>query len=463
MLPAIIVKYENREEKAMLSKKDFYKMVISMVIPIALQNLINVGVQAADVLMLGKVSETVLSASSLGGQISYIMTLIFFGITSGTTVLTAQYWGKQDLDAIERILGIALKIAVIVSCLFMAAAIAVPELLMKIYTSEPDVIAEGVKYLRIVCFAYILMAVSMVYLNVLKSMERVVIATICYGASFLTNVAINALLIFGLGPFPKMGIMGAAVGTLCARIVEVLIICIYAGKKSVPIRFRGRYFWHMDKVLLKDFLIFSLPVVLNELMWGLGTSMNTAVMGHLGKAVVAANSVAQVIRQLVTVVGFGIASVGAIVIGKTIGQGEMKAAEVYGKYIVQLTVFAGLIGAGLVLILRPLMLGQMEMTLQAKGYLSMMMFVMSYFVICQMYNSTMVVGIFRGGGDTRFGLVLDVTTMWCCSILFGALAAFVWKLPVNIVYMILLGDEVIKIPLTTWRYQQKKWLRDVTR
>lgn len=421
----------------MLSKKDFYKMVISMVIPIALQNLINVGVQAADVLMLGKVSETVLSASSLGGQISYIMTLIFFGITSGTTVLTAQYWGKQDLDAIERILGIALKIAVIVGCLFMAAAIVMPELLMKIYTSEPDVIIEGVKYLRIVCFAYVLMAVSMVYLNVLKSMERVVIATICYGASFITNVIINAFLIFGIGPFPQMGIRGAAVGTLCARIVEVLIICVYAGNKSVPIRFRGKYFLHMDKVLLKDFLIFSLPVVLNELMWGLGTSMNTAVMGHLGKAVVAANSVAQVIRQLVTVVGFGIASVAAIVIGKTIGQGEIKAAEVYGKYLMRMTVLVSLIGAGLVLAMRPLMLAQMEMTAQAKGYLSMMMFVMSYFVI--------------------------VSTMWCCSIVFGALAAFVWKLPVTIVYMILLGDEIIKIPMTTWRYKQKKWLRDVTR
>ena len=367
------------------------------------------------------------------------------------------------MDAIERILGIALKIAVIVGCLFMAAAIVMPELLMKIYTSEPDVIIEGVKYLRIVCFAYVLMAVSMVYLNVLKSMERVVIATICYGASFITNVIINAFLIFGIGPFPQMGIRGAAVGTLCARIVEVLIICVYAGNKSVPIRFRGKYFLHMDKVLLKDFLIFSLPVVLNELMWGLGTSMNTAVMGHLGKAVVAANSVAQVIRQLVTVVGFGIASVAAIVIGKTIGQGEIKAAEVYGKYLMRMTVLVSLIGAGLVLAMRPLMLAQMEMTAQAKGYLSMMMFVMSYFVICQMYNSTMVVGIFRGGGDTRFGLILDVSTMWCCSIVFGALAAFVWKLPVTIVYMILLGDEIIKIPMTTWRYKQKKWLRDVTR
>lgn len=447
----------------MLSRKDFYKMVISMVIPIALQNLINVGVQAADVLMLGKVSETVLSASSLGGQISYIMTLIFFGITSGATVLTAQYWGKQDLDAIERILGIALKIAVIISLLFMAAAVMMPKLLMRIYTSEPDVIMEGVRYLRIVCFAYILMAVSMVYLNVLKSMERVVVATVCYGVSFITNVAINALLIFGLGPFPQMGIRGAAVGTLCARIVEVLIICIYAHKKSVPIRFRGKYFLHMDKVLLKDFLVFSLPVVLNELMWGLGTSMNTAVMGHLGKAVVAANSVAQVIRQLVTVVGFGIASVAAIVIGKTIGQGEMKAAEVYGKYIMRLTVLVSLIGAGIVLLMRPMMLSQMEMTAQAKSYLSMMMFVMSYFVICQMYNTTMIVGIFRGGGDTRFGLILDVGTMWCCSIAFGALAAFVWKLPVTIVYMILLSDEVIKLPLTTWRYGRKKWLRDVTR
>lgn len=447
----------------MLSKKDFYKMVISMVIPIALQNLINVGVQAADVLMLGKVSETVLSASSLGGQVSYIITLIFFGITSGATVLTAQYWGKQDIDSIEKILGIALKVALIVSVIFLVAAIIVPGYLMRIYTSEPDVIAEGVKYLRIVCVSYVLMAVSMVYLNVLKSMERVIIATVCYGVSFLTNVIINGLLIFGVGPFPEMGIEGAAVGTVCARAMEVLIVCIYASRKEVPVRFRFRYFLRLDKVLLKDFIIFSVPVVLNELMWGLGTSMNTAIMGHLGKSVVAANSVAQVVRQLVTVVSFGIASVAAIVIGKTIGQGEMKAAKVYGGYLIRLTVAVNLVGAGIVLLLRPVLISQMELTVQAQGYLSMMMYVMSYFVICQGYNTTMIVGIFRGGGDTKFGLIMDVITMWGCSIIFGALAAFVWKLPITVVYMILLCDEVIKIPLSTWRYKQGKWLRNVTR
>lgn len=447
----------------MLSKKDFYKMVISMVIPIALQNLINVGVQAADVLMLGKVSETVLSGASLGGQISYIMTLIFFGTTSGATVLTAQYWGKQDISSIEKILGIALKIALSVSALFMVAAILIPEYLLRIYTSEPDVIAEGVKYLRIVCFSYLMMAVSMVYLNVLKSMERVVIATVCYAASFVTNVVINALLIFGIGPFPKMGIMGAAIGTVCARAVEVFIICIYGSNKKVPVRFRWKYFLRMDKVLLKDFIIFSLPVVLNELMWGLGTSMNTAIMGHLGKSVVAANSVAQVVRQLVTVVSFGISSVAAIIIGKTIGQGEMKAAKVYGGYIVKITIVIGIVAAGIVLLIRPILMSQMELTQQAQEYLSMMMYVMSYFVICQAYNTTMIVGVFRGGGDTKFGLILDVTTMWCCSILIGALAAFVWKLPVVIVYMILMGDEVIKVPLSTWRYKQRKWLKDVTR
>lgn len=447
----------------MLSKKDFYKMVISMVIPIALQNLINVGVQAADVLMLGKVSETVLSGASLGGQISYIMTLIFFGTTSGATVLTAQYWGKQDIPSIEKILGIALKIALLVSALFMAAAVLIPEYLLRIYTSEPDVIREGVKYLRIVCFSYLMMAVSMVYLNVLKSMERVVIATVCYAVSFAVNVVINALLIFGIGPFPEMGIMGAAVGTVCARAVEVIIICVYGSNKKVPVHFRWKYFWRLDKVLLKDFIIFSFPVVLNELMWGLGTSMNTAIMGHLGKSVVAANSVAQVVRQLVTVVSFGVSSVAAIVIGKTIGQGEMKAAKVYGGYIVRITIAIGIVAAGLVLLIRPILMSQMELTAQAQEYLTMMMYVMSYFVICQAYNTTMIVGIFRGGGDTKFGLILDVTTMWCCSILIGALAAFVWKLPVVIVYMILMGDEVIKVPLSTWRYKQRKWLKDVTR
>ena len=397
--------------------KDFYKNVFALVVPMALQNLINVGVTAADVVMLGKVSEKVLSGASLAGQIQYIMVLFLFGLTSGATVLTAQYWGKGDKTAIEKILALGIRSAVIVTAIFTIAAFTIPASLMRIFTNDPQVIAEGVKYLRIVACSYIIMGITNVYLYVMRSIERVIVATVVYLVSFLCNVVFNAIFIFGLFGFPALGIRGAAIATLIARIMELVLVCGYAKIYNKDVKFRVHYFLHQDKLLVRDFLVYSLPVVLNEVMWGLGTSANTAVLGHMGSSAVAANSVAQV----------------------------------------------GVIGGGLILIASPVVISFLSLSATARYYLKMMFYVMSYFVIAQAFNTTMVVGIFRSGGDTKFGLIMDVSTMWGCSILLGALAAFVLHWSVPAVYVLLMSDELIKVPITLIRYRSFKWLKDVTR
>lgn len=443
--------------------KSFYRTVIALVIPMALQNLINVGVTAADVIMLGAVGETALSGASLAGQIQYIMTLFLFGLTSGATVLTAQYWGRGDREAIEKILGMAVKAAVFVTALFTAAALVIPGHLMMIFTSEPPVIAEGVRYLRIVAFTYIMIGVTQAYLYIMRSVERVVVATVVYLLSLLCNIVMNSIFIFGLLGCPAMGVRGAALGTLCARILEVLLVAGYAHLFNKDIKLRLKYIFHTDRVLFGDFMKYALPVVINEVMWGLGTAANTAILGHMGQAAVAANSVAQVARQLATVVSFGLSSAAAIYLGKTIGEKKMEHAREYAKRFIFLSLVMGVAGGLVILASAPLALGFLSLTATARGYLKMMFFVMSYFVVGQAFNTTMVVGIFRSGGDTRFGLILDVSTMWCCSILCGFLAAFVFKFSVPVVYIILMSDEIIKIPVTGVRYRTYKWLKNVTR
>ena len=443
--------------------KSFYRTVIALVIPMALQNLINVGVTAADVIMLGAVGETALSGASLAGQIQYIMTLFLFGLTSGATVLTAQYWGRGDREAIEKILGMAVKAAVFVTALFTAAALVIPGHLMMIFTSEPPVIAEGVRYLRIVAFTYIMIGVTQAYLYIMRSVGRVVVATVVYLLSLLCNIVMNSIFIFGLLGCPAMGVRGAALGTLCARILEVLLVAGYAHLFNKDIKLRPKYIFHTDRVLFGDFMKYALPVVINEVMWGLGTAANTAILGHMGQAAVAANSVAQVARQLATVVSFGLSSAAAIYLGKTIGEKKMEHAREYAKRFIFLSLVMGVAGGLVILASAPLALGFLSLTATARGYLKMMFFVMSYFVVGQAFNTTMVVGIFRSGGDTRFGLILDVSTMWCCSILCGFLAAFVFKFSVPVVYIILMSDEIIKIPVTGVRYRTYKWLKNVTR
>ena len=212
-----------------------------------------------------------------------------------------------------------------------------------------------------------------------------------------------------------------------------------------------------------DDVRYAMPVVLNEMMWGLGTSCNTAIIGHLGSEAVAANSVAQVARQLAQVVVFGISSATAIWLGKTLGEGKTEHARAYAKRFIWLSLILGGLGGGMILLSGPIVIQVLTLSPQSQSYLTFMFFVMSYFVVGQAFNTTMVCGIFRSGGDTKFGLYMDVTTMWGCSILLGGVAAFVFHAGVPVVYAILMSDEIIKVPICIWRYRKYKWLRNVTR
>lgn len=442
---------------------NFYRSIFALVFPMALQNVINVGVTATDVFMLGRVGEKVLSGASLAGQIQFIMMLIFFGITAGATVLTAQYWGKHDTKTIEKILGMGLSLGLIIAAFFTALALTVPETLMRIFTSDPEVIAEGVKYLRIVGITYLFVAVTQVYLNIMRSIERVVIATVVYFVSLLVNICINAVLIFGLFGAPRLEVQGAAIGTLCARITETLIVLFYAYFKNKIVKIRLCNMLHIDRMLLMDYIRYAMPVVLNEFMWGLGSSCNTAIIGHLGSEAVAANSVAQVARQLAQVVVFGISNATAVWLGKTLGEKKPEHAKAYAKRFVILALGMGIAGGLMILIAGPVVGSILTLSDTSGKYLRFMFFVMSYFVVGQAVNTTLICGVFRSGGDTKFGLVMDVGTMWGCSILLGAVAAFYFHASVPVVYVILMSDEIIKVPVCIWRFGKYKWLRDVTR
>lgn len=444
----------------MSENKQFYKNVLSLVLPMALQNLINTGISSTDVIMLGKVGEKTLSGSSLGSQVFFILSLFLFGITSGAAVLIAQYWGKGDINTIKKIFGIEIKFAISVSFVFTIITFVFAEPIMHIFTNDSEVIAQGTDYLRIVCISYTISAITVVYLNTIRSMEQVIIATIVYLCSLITNIIANYIFIFT--PL-NLGIKGAALGTVIARTLELLIIIIYDKKFNPVFQFKLSFLKMKDNLIFQDFMKYSLPVIINEIAWGTGTTCISAIIGHLGSAATAANSVAQVTRQLAMVITFGIANATAIIIGKTIGEGNTEKARDYGYRFLKLSIATGLLGSAVVLIARPAALQFMVLTPLASEYLSSMMFVMSYFVIGQAINTVLIVGVFRAGGDTKFGLFLDVTFMWCISIFFGFIAAFVLKLPVIVVYIILLSDEIIKIPVSFYRYRSCKWLRNVTK
>lgn len=444
-------------------RKEFLKSAALLVVPVAMQNLITTAINSLDVIMLGRVNEIVLAGASLGNQVYFNMSLFLFGITSGAAVLIAQYWGKKDLDSIKAIFGLGMKLGIAVSSLFALSAFFIPELLMRIFTDDPEIIRQGEIYLRIVCFSYPFTAVNMIYLNTMRSMEKVKIATLAYSVSFFVNLIANGILIFGLLGFPALGAAGAAWGTVIARFSESLVILFYDRKINRTLKFSIKFLVSKNGLLTRDFWKYALPVIINELSWGTGISMITGILGRLGSSVVAANAVAQVARQLSMIIGFGVAAAAAIEIGKKIGEGNREGAKDLGRRYAVLSVITGFIGAAVILIALPVMLKFLVLTPDAAKYLKMMMLVMSYFVIGQSINSCFVVGIFRAGGDTRFGLFFDLTFMWGIAILGGWIAAFVFHAPVTVVYMILLSDEVLKMPVAYGRYKSYKWLKNVTR
>lgn len=451
-----------REQRSIEDKR-FYRDVFRLVMPMAVQNLINVGVTSTDVIMLGRVGETALSGVSLANQIYFILSLLYFGLTSGACVLTAQYWGKKDTRTIEKIMGISFRISILGGAVFGAAAIFIPRYLMLIFTSDEAVIEAGIRYLQIVGFSYVLSAFTNVYLNIIRSIEKVVIATVVYGTSLLANIILNGIFIFGLFGLPAMGTAGAALGTLLARAIEVVIVVYYATHKNDVVKIHIRDLLVKDRALGRDFFTYAFPVLLNELAWGAGMAAISAIVGHLGSAAVAAHSVAQVCRQLSMVIAFGISSATAIMIGKAIGEQKESLAKEYGRKFVKLSIICG-IGGGLVILgISPFITMFMKLTPLAKSYLTAMMVIMSYYVIGQSLNSTVIVGILRAGGDTKFGLFLDVGVMWLCSILGAAVGAFVIGIPMPWVYILLCSDEVIKIPFSMLRYKSYKWLKNVTR
>lgn len=436
---------------------------MALVIPMALQNLINTGVSACDVFMLGKVGETALSASSLARQVQYIMSLFLFGLTSGATVLTAQYWGKGDKKTIERILAMGMCMAVAVTAIFTLVSLLMPETLIRIFTNESEVIREGVKYLRILAFSYIAIGITDVYLYIMRSVERIKVVTAVYLSSLICNVILNAVFIFGMFGCPAMGIRGAALATLLARILELILVIGYAKIYNREILFRMKYFFHMDSGLLKDFLVCAVPVILNEVLWGIANSASTAILGHMGSAAVAANSVAQVTKEMSMVVSFGISNAAAIYLGKTIGEKKYQHARAYAERFVKLSILLGIGSAVIILLSSQMIIMVMAMTPLTKDYLRFMMCVMAYYAVAQTLDETVIVGIFRSGGDTRFGLIIDLTAMWGCSVLLGAAAAFVFHCSVPVVYALLMSDELVKIPIIWGRYKNCSWIRNITR
>lgn len=440
----------------------FYQSFFAVVVPITIQGLISAAVGVADTLMLGFVSQTALAASSLAGQVQYVLNMLFFGLNAGITILCAQYWGKKDMKSVEKVMAIGLKVSVAVASIFFVGAVFFPQFVMRIYTNDPGMIAAGAEYLSIVGWSYLFMAITQPYLSAMKTVGQVKASTVINSTALVLNIILNAVFIFGLFGAPELGIAGVALATVISRVVE-LILCIVAGERFKELKLRfGLLFLH-SKVLFRDFIRYSLPAIGNDVAWGLAFSMYSVIMGHLGEDIVAANTVVSTMKNLASVVGFGVANGTAILLGNTIGSGDMKRAEKDARRLLILAFLTGLIASVLMLVSYPVVINVMELTPLATEYLFKMVLISAVYVIGPIMNTTWICGVFRAGGDSKFGLILDIVEMWGIFVPIGFIAAFLLKLPPMWVYFILCLDEFAKMPVVYIHYKKKGWLRNITK
>ncbi len=448
--------------------KGFYKDLFSLALPMMIQNLIMTGLAMVDIFMVGLLGEAPMAAVTLANTPIFVIQLLVFGVQSGSAVLISQFWGKQDRDSINRVMGIAFCFTGAVSTIFALITFLIPQHFMSLFSDNALLVGISAKYIRIAGASYIFNSLVGVYVGAHRSMENPKLGLMIFGCSMLINTFLNWVLIFGKLGAPAMGVEGAALATLLARVAELILMLVY---ESCNRRFRMNLSlaFSPNRAMLKKFLRYSTPVVLNETLWGLGTSIFPTIMGHMENSteILAAYTIAGNIEKLCTVAIFALAGTAAVIIGREIGKGRMDESYEVGATLCATSVMLGL-GIGCIMLLllymfiEPVVYPLFGLSPLACRFATVMQTVTYIFLAPRAFNSTAIVGVLRGGGDVRAATVIDITPLWLVAIPLTALCGLVLKTDIMWVCLSMVSENLVKFGLGIWRFRSRKWINDIT-
>lgn len=440
-------------------KRSLRKEIVRLAFPIALQQFMTALVGACDAIMLGKLSQDAMSAVSLATQVTFVFNLFMFAFMAGENMFVAQYYGKGDYTGISQVFSLVTKICGCIAVVFLAGTLFFPEQLMRILTNEETLIVLGSEYLRVIGISYVFSGIAQIFLAIMKNCGAVNMSTLINGVMVILNIALNAVFIFGLSGFPKMGIKGAALATVLATVVQFLWSVGYVLCRIRAVKFSLK---SCEKKLFGRFWQKTVPLLINNLAWGIGFSMYSVIMGHLGTDAVAANGIANISKNLVVCFCLGLGNAGSIIVGNRLGADRLQEAKEVGETLTKTAIIAGIV-SGLVLIaLSPFITKMVDLTPTARGYLQKMLLISSYYIAGKSVNCMTIGGIFAAGGDSKFGMLCDSVTLWCIIVPLGCICAFILKLPVMVVYFVLNLDEIIKLPVVYKHYKKYKWIKNLT-
>lgn len=444
-----------------LRDRDFMRSMLAIALPVAFQQLITASLNMIDVLMVGQLGETSVAALGLANQIFFLLILFLFGVTSGMSIFTAQYWGKGDVENIRKVLGICLAFAVLVAAIFTLAATIIPHRLMNFYTEDPEVIRLGSDYLRIVGLSYIMMAISISYISVLRSITMVKMTVIVAVFALALKTVLAYLLIFGIGVFPALGVRGAAIGTAVGWTFECLLLLILVYARKTPLAANPLSFFRFSRPFAMNVLKTSMPAALNEVLWSIGITSYNAVYARIGTDAIAAVNINATIEELVFVLFIGLGNASAVMVGNQIGAGGKEVAFEYGRRFTILGVASALLGGVIVLFVRETVIGLYQISPSAAESLRWLMLVYSLSIWLRVFNFMLFIGALRAGGDTRYAMFTELFSIWMIGVPSALIGGFVLHLPVYGVYALVLLEEAVKAVVIFRRFLSRKWIHDL--
>ena len=451
-----------KTETVAIDKGIFNQRLIELALPFAFQSLMLASVAAADALMLGRIAQNEMTAVSLATQIQFVQNMFLASVTAGGAILGAQYYGKGDRKTLQKLFHLMLFFGGLISLIFFGACELVPGLLMRIFAHDPELVRIGSGYLRIAGWSYLLTGISQCYLTMMKVTDHMKPCAWVSFSAVICNIILNALFIFGMFGLPSMESRGAALATTLSRVLE-LVLCLVISSRSGYIRPAWNRLFSIDRLLARDFARQSLPLLGGGLLWGVGFTSYTAIMGHMGADAAAANSVSAVIRDLICCACNGLGSAAGIMVGNELGAGRLERGKAYGIRLKNLSWLIGFGSTALVLALTPLVVRMVILTEEAQSYLTGMMIIMGIYMIGRCVNTITINGVLDGGGDTLFDMYSLAVCMWGIAIPLALLGAFVFHWHVLLVYACTCLDEVGKIPWVMYRFRKYKWVQNLTR
>lgn len=442
--------------------REYFRELWRFALPIVLQNLITSSLNLGSVVMIGQLGDAPVAAVGLANQVFFLFELVLFGINSGAAMFTAQFWGKRDLPNIRKTLSLALILGMSVATLFLAASHFIPELVMGVYSKDLEVIALGSAYLRIFGWSYLLMAVSFGFAMVLRSTGNVRLPVTVSISAFGFNILLSYLLIFGKIGFPAMGVRGAALAGLLARLLEFGVLLGIVYLRRIPIAPRLTDLRSLNLSFAASLFKRILPVILNETFWSTGITAYYVVYGRLGTDSIAAMNIVSTIDNLALVAIFGVANATAIMVGNRIGAGEEEKAYRSAVRSLVISIVMGILIGGVVILASSHILTLYRVSDQVIEYARRALIILGLFLWVRGSNGLIVVGILRGGGDTLFSFLLDGMVIWLVGVPLAFFTAFVLDWPVYLVYLAILSEEVIKFCAGCWRIFSKRWIHNLT-